>query len=203
MGLGFDKSKEGSKKEKKDLGRLADGTYVAKVCQIIDLGRQYIRDWQTDEIMKWDDGNPQIKEKVWITFEFPSETIELTDAEDNTETVSRILGKEYLKSTHEKAALTGLIQAVNKDANGFTDLMGKYCLVTVGSTSGGKAKVVGLAPLMAGIDTPEGICDELVFDMDNPDESVMDKLPKFIQEEIRKSHDWVEPEADKEEDVPF
>lgn len=63
--------------KKTDFGRVEDGTHMARVVQIIDLGMQQQTDWKTGEARTWDDGKPMIKPEVFITFEFPTERIDI------------------------------------------------------------------------------------------------------------------------------
>lgn len=201
MSLELNEEKKSKKKEKNDLGRIADGTYVGIVQAVIDLGDQVCKDWQTGQPLTWEDGNIMIKHKVWITFEFPSETFELTDADENTETVPRILGKEFVVSMHEKSTLRKVIEACNPKATMLDDLVGTACIVTVGSTSGGKAKLTGYTPIMKGVEVPEPMLEPVVFDQDKPDMEVLEKLPKFIQD-MAKEGLGIEEAPTTGDDVP-
>lgn len=172
-------------KQKQDLGRIDDGTYAARVVQIIDLGMQVQTDYKTGEPKTYDDGNTVIKPEVYINFEFPTERITIGD-----EDKPRWTGKQYVLSAHEKAALTSLMAAVAGGSNNVADALGKPCSVTVGSTSGGNAKIVNVAPLMKGMAVPELENPATVFDFDEPDMEAWEKIPNWMKEKIKEATNY-------------
>ncbi len=156
------------------------GVYIARVVQIIDLGKQYKRDWKTDEIETYDDGNPIIQPQAWINFEIPDEMIEV-----NGEQKPRWVGKKYTISTHEKAALTKLIKAAGKSKiSDLSELLGEPVMVEVGMTSGGKNKVSGTSPMMKGMEAPDLINEPIVYDIDTGDADTYEKIPNFLKKII-------------------
>lgn len=182
----------------KDYGRVEDGTYVARIVQIIDLGQQHEVYWKTNEPLYYivdEQGNvvksgenksPEgkgpavIKPKVWITFEFGTEMIEI-EGEDKP----RWYSKEYVVSTHEKAAMTKLISAVQSPVSSLADLADKPLMVEIGSSESGKAKIAGVAKLMKGMTVPDLSMEPVLFDMDKPDVNVFKGLPEFLQNKIK------------------
>ena len=164
-------------KKKTDFGRVGEGSYPARVVQIIDLGMQQQTDWQTGENKTWDNGDIMLKPEVYITYELPTETITINDEEK-----PRWLAKTYILSNHEKAALTGAMAACGVTGTNVADMLDKPVLLTVGTTSGGKDKITGVAPMMKGMDVPPLSNPATVFDLDNPDMEVFEKLPNFIKE---------------------
>lgn len=182
MALALDKQQT---KQKQDLGRIDDGTYPARVVQIIDLGMQVQTDWQTQEPKTYDDGNTVIKPEAYVNFEFPTERITI-----NEEDKPRWCGKQYVISSHEKAALMGLMAATAPGSNNVADALTKPCTVTIGSTSGGNAKVTNVAPIMKGMTVPELENPAVVFDFDNPDMSVWDNIPNWIKEKIKSATNY-------------
>lgn len=173
--MGFSKGFSGSNKKAKATGRIEDGTYPARIVQIIDLGLQE-NEWQ---------GETKQQPKVFINFEFPTERITV-DGEDRP----RWLGKEYTMSSHEKSQLYQVLMAADPGgkltANGkkIKPLLGQPLMVTVGSTASGNAKIVSVARLMKGLTVGELENPAILFDLDNPDEEVYNKLPKWVQEKI-------------------
>ena len=171
---------------KKDFGRVEDGAYPARIVQIIDFGLQYETDWKTQEIKTYDDGNPQIKHKVWINFELPDETIEI-----DGETKPRWYGKEYTVSAHEKSALHALLKAVDGKGSA-TDggrnvkgLLGLPAMLTIGSTSSGKAKVSAVSAVPKGMQVNALVNPEGFFDLDSDDVEGFNKLPNWMKERIK------------------
>lgn len=169
-----------AQKPKQNFGRVEDGTFPARVVQIIDLGQQVQTDFQTGEPKVYEDGNTVIKPEVFINFEFPTERIEI-DGVDKP----RWLGKQYVLSAHEKSSLYSLMQATAPGSSNVGDALTKAATVTVGSTSSGNAKITGVAPLMKGMAVPELENPTTVFDFDEPDMDVFDKLPAWIKSKIQ------------------
>lgn len=172
-------------KQKKDLGRIEDGTFPARIVQIIDMGMQVQTDYKTGEPKTYDDGNTVIKPEAYINFEFPTERIEV-----NGEDRPRWAGKQYVISSHEKAALTAVMAAVAPGSNNVADALGKPCTVTIGSTSGGNAKVVNVTPIMKGMAVPELENPAVVFDFDDPDMSQWEKIPNWLQNKIKEATNY-------------
>lgn len=172
---------------KKDMGRVEEGTHVARVVQIIDLGMQQQTDWQTGEDRTYDDGNPMIKPEVFITFEFPTERIEV-DGEDKP----RWLSKRYTLSMHEKSALTALIHAIDpkgakSKSYNISKLLDKPLMISVGSTKNDNAKVTGVAGVPKGLAVDPLENEARIFDMEEFDMEVYEALPGFLQELIQES----------------
>lgn len=175
-----------TKKPKKDFGRVEDGAYSARIVQIIDFGLQYETDYKTNEIKTYEDGNPVIKHKVWINFEFPEETIEI-DGEEKP----RWYGKEYTVSSHEKSALYALLKSVDPKGEA-TDkgrnvkgLLGLPAMVTIGSTSSGKAKISGVSAVPKGLQVGALVNEEFFLDLDSEDVDSFNNLPGWMKERIK------------------
>jgi hypothetical protein len=179
------------KAAKKDFGRAEDGAYSARICQLIDFGKQYATDFQTGEIKKYDDGNEVIQHKVWITFEFPTETIEV-DGVDKP----RWYGKEYTVSMHEKAALTALLKAADPKGEhtakgrNVKGLLGLPVMVTIGSTKSGKAKVSAVTSIPKGMQVDPLVNPETFFDLDSDDIETFKGLPNWMQDRIKTGVDF-------------
>lgn len=182
MALNFSETKG----TKKTYPRLEDGAYPARIVQIIDFGLQYETDWKTNEIKTYEDGNPMIKHKVWINFEFPDEHIEVDGIMK-----PKWAGKEYTVSAHEKSALYALLKAVdakgdatNKGRN-VRGLLGLPAMVTIGSTSTGKAKISGVSAVPKGLQVGPLANDEGFFDLDSEDVDTFEALPNWMKERIK------------------
>lgn len=178
-----------AKKASKAKTRVKDGVYPARVVRVIDLGMQVQTDWKTNEPKTWDDGNIMRKPEVWIDFEFPTETIEL-DGEERP----LWLGKRYIVSNHEKSGMYQLLLATGKnpDSGSVADLLGEALQVSVGTTSGGNAKITSVSALMSGFEVGELQNPTLLFDQDNFDQAAYDTLPQFIQTMIDESREPIE-----------
>lgn len=175
------------KNEKKiEYPRIGEGTYMARVVNIIDLGKHVKTDYKTGQVV-YKDNEKVIEHRVFIQFELPSEKV-VVDGEERP----RWLAKEYNLSFFEKSALHGLIQATSygRKFKTLNEMLGQPLMVSIGTTSGGKDKVVGVAPMMKGMQVPELENPSKVFDMDDPDMEVWEKLPNFIKEKITESIDF-------------
>jgi len=165
----------------KDFGRIGEGTFPARIVQVIDLGRQ-----NTEY-----KGEKSVKDRLFLTFELPTETIEI-----DGKTKPRWLSGEFTKSTNEKAKFYKILMAAYPDAEDFKDLLGKPLLVEVGTTSGGKDKFMSAMPLPKGMSVAELQNEAKYFDIHNPDKDVFDSFPDFLKTKISESLDW-------NLDVPF
>lgn len=168
------------KKKKGGFGRVEDGSYPARIVQIIDMGQQEQSDWQTGEPLTYEDsGDPIIKPEVYVNYEFPTERIEI-DGVDRP----RWTGKTYTLSNHEKAALTALLKAVGVTSGNVADALGKDCMVSVGSTKTGNAKITNVASSMKGMVVGALENPTTAFDFDVPDMDVWEKIPDWMKQKI-------------------
>lgn len=171
---------------KKDFGRVEDGAYPARIVQIIDFGMQIETDWKTGEEKHYDDGNLMIKPKVWINFELPDETIEIDGVSK-----PRWYGKEYTVSAHEKSALHALLKSVDgkgaatNGGRNVQGLLGLPAMLTIGSTSSGKAKVSAVSAVPKGMQVGALTNPEGFFDLDSDDVKTFDVLPNWMKERIK------------------
>lgn len=179
-------------KARVDYGRVEDGAYPARIVQIIDFGKQIETDWKTGEPLVYEDsGETIVKHKVWINFEFPDELIDV-DGEQKP----RWYGKEYTVSAHEKSALYALLKAVDpkgvatEGGRNVKGLLGLPAMVTIGSTSSGKAKVSGVSAVPKGMQVGSLINQEVFFDLDEPDTQTFEGLPKWMKERITNGVDF-------------
>lgn len=205
----LDLNKAGST-EKKDYGRVEDGSYPSRIVSVIDIGRQHIKNWQNqkpqyhvlDDDGKWaKNGNnflfttepegdelehPDIKPQVMITFELPDETITF-ETEDGKEERPRWMSKEYTFSNNEKAGLMKLIGAVAPGITQLGDLLNKPCILSVGSTSTGNAKITGVSGPMKGMTVGELQNETILFSFDDSSAEDFNGLQTWIQNKIRQA----------------
>lgn len=207
MALNFSETKK-----RVDYGRVEDGTYPARVVRIIDFGLQYATDFKTGEVKKYDDGNDVIQHKVWIDFELPTETIDIDGVKK-----PRWYGKEYTVSSHEKAAIQALLKAADPDGKAtmkgknVVGLLGLPVMLTIGSTSTGKAKVAGSTRLIKGMSVDPLANPTLFFDLDEATYKDFELLPEWMQKRIKDGVDFestglykkFNSMSDIEEDSPY
>lgn len=167
---------------------LEEGTYVARICRIIDLGSQLVEDIKTGKTKGY-------RPKVSISFELPTETIEI-DGEDKP----RWLSKISVASSHEKSFVSQLVKACGmkfEDVNNINVLLGKPLMIEVGLTSGGKNKVTSVSKLIKGMKVDDLKQDPLFFDFDEPDKEVLKVLPEFIINMLTESKGYKGSEVQK------
>ena len=186
----------------KDFGVVEAGTYPARVVQVIGLGEQEQFDWQTKESTGY-------KPRVAITFELPTETIEI-DGEQRP----RWYFKEYGLSDYKDAPVNKLTAALapSKKVTNLAKLVGEACLITTAFTNSGKVKITGVSPLMKGMDVEPLQNPTKVFDPDEPDLEVYKSLPKWVRDKIKEGKKYkgsklemmvATDEADLDDDIPF
>lgn len=180
-----------SNSNKKDYGRIGEGTTIGRVVNMVLLGRHTKTNYKTGEPETYDDGNPIVQSPVFITFELPNETIEI-EKDGETNEMPRWISKEYAISLHEKSGLRALfsVLGLNIEKDDLDKAMTKACLINIGTTSGGKDKITGVSKLMKGMSAPELINEPKYFDPYNPDMEVWESLPQFLKDKIQEAHDY-------------
>lgn len=159
--------------------RLEEGTYMGRLASIVDLGIQPQTDWQTGE-------PSDSKPRLLITWELPTETIELEQEDGSTASKPRWISKEYTSSNFDQSNLMKLIHALHPgELDSLDRLLDKQCMINVGSTVNGNAKIVSVVPAPRGMAVDELENPAVAFDFDHPDQELFEKQPVWIQEKIR------------------
>lgn len=165
-----------------DFGRVEDGTYPARIVQVIDLGIQPQTHHKTHEILP-------SKPVVMITWEFPTSRVEFENDEGTT-SLPRWVSKEYTISRSDKSNLMKLVNALAPKAKDISELINLPCMVQIGSTSGGNAKVINVLPPMSGIEIADLENDTSYFDFDHPEQELFDTLKKWQQRRVREADNY-------------
>lgn len=169
--------------KKTSIPRLADGTYMARVASVVDFGVQKQTDYQTGKEI-----DP--KPTVMITFQIPSESVNIEDDEGNKKVVPRFIGKEYTLSTFERSNLMKMLGAVAPGIQSLEELLNKTAMIQVGSTKTGNAKIASVMACPKGMEVGELTMDSTYFDFTYPDKELFDKLPQWQQERITTALNW-------------
>lgn len=116
------------------------------------------------------------------------------------------LFKEVLKSGHEQSTLFSMALALLGGGPKAEEelsktipvakLLGRSAAVTVGLTSGKKSKITTLTALMKGQVAPKPKAELVTFDVKNPDEDSLSKLPKFLREKLKTPLSTEDDESD-------
>lgn len=158
------------------------GVYMAVCVGVIDLGEQYSEKFKT------------YANKVKFVWELVGETIEV-DGEQKP----RQLSKEFTISASKKGNLRGFLASWNSkeysdDEFGDLDLfdqIGKPCqLQVVLNETKEYSNVSNLMPIPKGFPVPQTETEYILWDMQKWDDEVFNKLPEWVQEQIKKSTEY-------------
>ncbi len=182
------------------------GTYMAVCVAVIDLGEQY-KQFEKQKQGKY-------AEECMFIFEIPSERVEV-DGEDKPRWLS---SRRFTVSLHERAALYQMLTSwrgkaltdaeLDPQGEGF-DLMQMAGVpamlsVTIAEKDDGSKfnRIEAVTGFPKGIPAPQPENEILIFDADEPDMAVLDKLPEWIQNIIRKSTQFSEHPPEEKLDIP-
>lgn len=168
------------------------GTHIARCVQVIDLG--------TTEDVSPTYGT-KIKHKVRITWELP---FELNVFDEKKGEQPFFISQKYTVSLGEQANLRKDLESWRgrpftvDELKGFdlANILGAPCQVTIlhqtGKQSGKLREVVSaITPLAKGMVCPPAISELVSYDVGDGQSEVYQKLPKFLQEDISKCHEWL------------
>lgn len=172
--------------------RIGEGLYPARVVGVVDVGIQKFTDFNQNEV---------VKPKLVIIFELPTETLEVEEAGEIIEK-PRWVSREFIISFHEKSGLMKILNGLGwKKGENLDSLINKPCMVELGSTSTGNDKLQNVTKVPKGIAVADLYNSPLVFDMDEPDMEVYNKLPKWIKTKITEAVNYDEERFSAE--IPF
>lgn len=162
------------------------GSHAARCIAIIDLGTQR----STYE------GEAQIKRQVIVRWELPTELITTGDFAGKPFTVSKF----YTASLHEKAGLRKDLASwrgrdfTPEELKGFDlkSVLGKACMLAVGMSEKGKAKVTSVMGLPKGMAVPSQITPNFHFSLDVNEfkEDQFEALSKGFKEMVLASPEY-------------
>lgn len=164
------------------------GSHAARCIAIIDLGTQR----STYE------GEAQIKRQVIVRWELPTELMTTGDFQGKPFTVSKF----YTASLHEKSGLRKDLASWRgrdftvEELKGFDlkSVLGKACMLAVGLSEKGKAKVTSVMGLPKGMVVPNQVNPSVHFSLDANEfkEETFDALPKGFKEMIVASPEHIQ-----------
>jgi len=187
-----------------DIEPIAEGSYPARIYQMIELGT--IPGYQG-----------QLQNKVRIGFELPTETMVFDEKKGEQ---PRVISQDYTLSFNEKAKLRKVIlacdpEALKVDDDGFMEefdvetLIGKECLITIAQKpkqdkSGNFAFIDNCTRLPKGMTCPPAVNPVQILSYDNWDEELFSKLPQFLKDKIESSKEYQAKEGVLDPDAsPF
>ena len=162
------------------------GTYPARCIKVIDLGTQH-----GDYL-----GLPNIRKQVLITFELPTEIMEIGEWAGSPYS----LAKFYTASLGDKATLRRDLEAwrgrpfTEEELKGFDlkNVLGKPCMISVIKTEAGKSKINSVMAVMKGMTVPDVFNPLVYFDIDEWDSGIFAGLSDGIKKIIMESDEGKE-----------
>lgn len=186
------------KKKGASLPPMEAGTYPAVCIGIVDLGEQY------SDLYK------NYRDMVLIMWELPGQTVTV-DGEEKP----RWLSKDFSASLNEKSNLYKFLvpwrgkpfteAELSAESEGFDlkEMLGLGCFLQViveEKDDGTKFnKITTVIALPAGMQVPATDTELLVFDMDAWEDGVLEKLPEWVQERVKKSTQYQKLHAPTDE----
>lgn len=177
------------------------GTYMAVCIGVIDLGEQY-RQFEKQKQGRY------VNECMFI-FEIPSERVQV-DGEDKPRWLST---KRLTVSLHERSALYQMLTSwrgrplsdaeLDPTGDGFdlSQMLGAGAMLSVSvveQDDGSRHnKIEAVTGFPKGIEVPKVESEPLLFDADEPDMDMLEKMPEWIQDIIRKSTQFAENPPDE------
>jgi hypothetical protein len=168
---------------------LEAGTYPARCISMIHIGTV------TEQIM----GKDKTLNKVWISWEIPTELKEFKQGEGEK---PYVINEEFNLSMNEKATLRKFLESwrgkqfTDDEAKSFdvTKLLGVPCMVSIvhKTSAAGKtfAKISNVSPVMKGFTVPAQINPSTELNYDNFDGHLFESLPEFIRKKIESSIEY-------------
>lgn len=165
---------------------LEDGSYPARVVQILDLGLQPQTAFEGKE-------KPPAYH-INITYELLDEFCVDEDGNEQTDKprwVGETMPMHSLKAERAKSTLRYKALDPNEDYDGdFTQLLGTPCIVTLVNNKRKDKVYTNVASVSAmrpkdASKAPELVNEACFFDLDDPDMGVFNKLPAWLQDKIK------------------
>lgn len=184
-----------AKKKESNIEPVEPGTYTALCVGVIDLGEQLNEKFKN------------YSAKIMLIFEISSERIEI-----DGESKPRWLSKEYTLALGDKANLTKILTAwrgkevtdeETKNGVDVASLIGQGCMIQVIIKNEKYNDITSIIQLPKGIPVPKAENDILLFDMEDWNNEIFDKIPAWIQDKIKKSTQYQEKHLNMEKiDIP-
>jgi hypothetical protein len=175
-----------------DFAICPEDTHIARCYRIIDLGTHHDEKYNKDQ------------HKIQISWELPESLMTGGDYDGKPFSVHN----RYTVSLNEKANLRKHLEAwrgkkfTDKELEGFAVnvLVDKACYINVvHSTDGKYANIGSILKLPKGVECPDAVNEQLVFDLDKFDQEVFDKLSDNLQTTIKESFEYQELFSDAPE----
>lgn len=166
---------------------LEAGPLPCRLVQVIDLGLQAQKPYQGQE------KHPAYE--LYLTFEFPTETIEIDGEHRPMWKSTRIKLSSHEKSKCKK--WYDKLDPSNQYGGDWSALLGTplMCLIVHEAGKGNNAgrtfdKIADVMPLMKGLEVADLDNPTVVFNTDSPDMEIFNKFPEWIQNIIKENLEY-------------
>ena len=193
------------RKPPSDIPLLDGGTYMGVCVGVIDLGEQYV---QYEKQIQ----GKYVEQAIFI-FEIPSERVQV-NGEDKPRWLS---SKKMALSLDERSNMYKMLVSWRGKPFSETELNPKggfhigqmlglpaMLSVSVGEGKDGRLHnaIESLTGFPKGIEAPKAESELLKFDADEPDFTVLEKLPEWVRNVIKKSTQFAENPPDEKIEAP-
>jgi len=177
--MGFNPQKQ----ESKEYDLIEEGLYKAVVARVIELGDQ--------------EDKFGVKTKVVMAFTIPDLTIEI----DGEQKQRMMFTFPLNQTSNPDSTLMKYIKAIDGSVTHMSQLLGKPCMIEVAHTkkSDGTvyANISNITKPMKGMTFNAPDCDVYMFEFDNPNPEVWEKLSDGRKDTIKKAKNFNEVEFNK------
>ncbi len=153
------------------------GTHVARLVGIVDLGHQPGFEWQGKEVAS--------AYKIRMTYELVNS--KMSDGRPFW------VHEDITNSDNEKSTLSLRVRTLKGNFDNLFGMLGNPCMVTIVANDKGYTKIDGqggVGGVPAGFEVPPLNNPTFKFDLDQPDMTVFDNLPEFVQDRIKENLDY-------------
>ncbi len=181
----FNPNAQGNSNKERDL--IPSGIHAARCARIIEVGKQHApkfdrEDEETGQIIK------AISDKVIVIFSLSNVLFDFPGLGERQAFISNRYG--ITKSTNDRSTMRQYTKALDPQgqATCLADLLNKPCQVSIKHTNkDGKvyANLDSVAPILPGFAIPELDTEPFIFEWDNPDMTIWEKLNDFTKDMIK------------------
>ncbi len=185
-----------------DLPLLEEETYPARLLSIVDVGMHEVF---------FDKKSKGVKQLINFTFELVDEQVDIEDENGEPDTITRWVGVNNVAVTSSEPDIKSwqhrilkALDPTDKVDGDLSELLGSPLLITIqhklisGGPNKGKeyAAVAGLSKPMKGQKVSELNGNTVLFDFDDIDVDVYEKLPAFVQDKIQEANNFSDVEGE-------
>ncbi len=161
----------------------AEGSMLARLVGLIDLGHQPGYIWKGEAM--------DSKYKVVFTYELVGSFMEDGRPHWVSEdvNVSDFVGDGLTSKMMKRVMALDPSGVLSDNGKNLKELIGLPCMVTITYNDKGYPKIDAVVSAPVGFPVAELVNDTIIFNMDNPNMDIYNKLPEFTQKKIKSALD--------------